>query len=762
MKIVIACLFVFALAASPALSKDVYVDAKNRKDTNTGSLESPFRTIQAAADNMVSGDISHIRAGIYRETVIPESDGLTFKNYEGEYVLITGLDVISDWQPYNGGEANGNMQTPSSTKITQVFVDGKRMNWARYPNEDEDMLSTGELDLVNINTEQPTDLVNFTRMESKPDDYWVGACFIGLPTTRNWWTAYFEAENFTSQTGGNKASTEYFPYIGEGYLEMGGLGATVTWNNITVPRSGKYTLLFKYANNTDQELPCDLKVNGALIKNIPFGPFKKNWGVPWPAATEYNSDTVGWAKYWNARVIVDLKAGANTLELIATSEEGGPHIDNIGVSTAVSEPPAPVVNVKDYGAMGDGSTDNTEAIAKAIAACPAGGSVVFDEGVYMSGSITLKSNMTLWVSENAIIRAIQDNDKIQSYPEAAFAGSSFVKNFLFGNQVENLTITGGGTIDGNAVDGYLISNKPFRPVLLGLLNAKNVKVTNLDLLHSHSWLFIPRESDNVIIDGINIYTPHKDGIDPLDCHNIYITNSVISSGDDAMTPKSYSSKGIDNLVVKNLTINFCKWKGIKFGFSSIGDFTNCLFEDIAMVHVQAGITVLLIDGGNASNLTFNRINMNNVFTPITLLNGGGLRSKAPGITTMKDISISNLEARNVWDSQGSFITGTKVGNTIHKVENVYLTNVNVDSFKGGLTTVPDTPIEYDGRKADIRLFGNFPAWAYYIRHADNVVFKNVTHSVSPEDAREDIVLKDVTGFKTLEPGNPSSSRPNNK
>jgi len=92
---------------------------------------------------MVSGDISHIRAGIYRETVIPESDGLTFKNYEGEYVLITGLDVISDWQPYNGGEANGNMQTPSSTKITQVFVDGKRMNWARYPNEDEDMLSTG-------------------------------------------------------------------------------------------------------------------------------------------------------------------------------------------------------------------------------------------------------------------------------------------------------------------------------------------------------------------------------------------------------------------------------------------------------------------------------------------------------------------------------------------------------------------------------------------------------------------------------------------
>ncbi len=209
--------------------------------------------------------------------------------------------------------------------------------------------------------------------------------------TESFWTAHFEAEHFTSQTEGNKASTEYSPYVGDGYLEMGGQGAAVTWDNITVPKAGKYTLILKYANNTNQELPCDLKVNGTLIKNIPFGPFKKIWAAPWPAAKEYNSKTVGWAKYWNARVIVDLMAGANTLELIATSAPGGPYIDNIAVSTAVSESPAPVVNVRDYGAVGDGSTDNSEAIAKAVAACPAGGSVVFDEGIYMTGSIALKS-----------------------------------------------------------------------------------------------------------------------------------------------------------------------------------------------------------------------------------------------------------------------------------------------------------------------------------------------------------------------------------
>jgi polygalacturonase len=272
-------------------------------------------------------------------------------------------------------------------------------------------------------------------------------------------------------------------------------------------------------------------------------------------------------------------------------------------------------------------------------------------------------------------------------------------------------------------------------------------VTNVDLINGDFWAFVPQKSDRVTIDGINLFNLNKDGIAPLDCHDISITNSIISAGDDALTPKSYSSKGIDNLVVKNVTINHCKWKGIKFGFSSIGDFTNCLFEDIAMVHVQAGITLLLIDGGSAAKLTFNRINMNNVHTPITLLNGGGLRRKAPGITTMKDIRISNLDARNVYDPMGSFITGTKVDGTIHKAENIALTNVKVHSFKGGLTEVPGTPIEYDGRKADVRLFGNFPAWGYYIRHADNVVFDNVTHSVSPADVREDIVLESVTGFR---------------
>ncbi|WP_197171822.1 glycosyl hydrolase family 28 protein [Novipirellula aureliae] len=503
----------------------------------------------------------------------------------------------------------------------------------------------------------------------------------------------------------------------------------------------------KYANNTEHELPCDLKVNGVFIKNIPFGEFKKNWHVPRPEATEYTPETVGWAKYWNARVMVDLNAGNNTVELTATSEKGGPHIDNIAVSTAIREPPAPVIHVKDHGAVGDGSTDNTEAIANAIAACPSGGSVVFDEGIYMTGSVTLKADVTLWVSENAVIRAVKDNDKIQTYPEGSFQGEYITRYFLFGNEVDNLTITGGGTIDLNTTERIPGRANTRRPAILGWANSKNVRVTNVDLIQGDFWAFVPQKSDHVIIDGINLFNINKDGITPIDCHDISITNSVISSGDDAMCPKSYDpSKGIDKLVVKNLTINYTKWKGFKYGGSTKGDFTNSIIEDVAMVHTHSGLALYAMSGCNVTNIKFNRIKMNNVQTPFFIVRDAAASTDTPG---MRDIHISNFEVRNVYGQEGSSIQGTERDGEVYPIRNIYLTNVSVKDFKGGLKTVPGTPQEFPGRYPETTVFGNFPAWGYFIRHAENVVFHHVTHSVAPADARQDVVLEDVVSFEEV-------------
>ncbi len=102
--------FIFLWCPSILVAKNLYVDANRGNDTHPGTLGKPLKTIQQAVKVMASGDTCTIREGVYRETVTPTKDGLTFKNYKNEYVLITGLDVITGWESYK----NGIMQAPSN------------------------------------------------------------------------------------------------------------------------------------------------------------------------------------------------------------------------------------------------------------------------------------------------------------------------------------------------------------------------------------------------------------------------------------------------------------------------------------------------------------------------------------------------------------------------------------------------------------------------------------------------------------------------
>ena len=195
----ISCFCILAFMTIPGLARSIYVDDKNGKDTNPGTIENPFRTIYTAAENMVSGDSCYIRAGVYRETLIPKIDHLTFRNYENEYVLITGLDIVKGWTPYQGKIWKTGFVRPSppgSFKASMVFVNGKRMNWARYPNEDGDMLNNKDMckivvgaDTTNMNSISGT--VLFDGLSSQSKKSWKGAYFMGLASynTGAWFTA---------------------------------------------------------------------------------------------------------------------------------------------------------------------------------------------------------------------------------------------------------------------------------------------------------------------------------------------------------------------------------------------------------------------------------------------------------------------------------------------------------------------------------------------------------------------------------------------
>ncbi len=517
-------------------------------------------------------------------------------------------------------------------------------------------------------------------------------------------TSYYEGENFTSKSSDCTVGTSNFPYVGSGYLDMGGKGSYAEWNNIYSATAGDYTLLIKYANAGGTNRPCKLTVNGKALKDL-----------------EFPSRFDDWNYYWIDRVTVHLNAGNNIIRLVANTSNGGPNIDNIALSSddGLCSPTGTKYNVKNYGAKGDGKTNDTKAIQAAIDACSNGGSVIVSNGTYMSGQIRLKSNMTLWIDRTAILKGIQDNSLYPAIarhadnanvwlPDVLGGGGWELKEaFVYAEGVNNLTIAGGGIIDGNGDCTIWDHTKDeiLRPMALYVAYSNNVRVANIDIKNSAMWDFVILECDDVIVDGINIntsaYGVNKDGIDICDSHEVSITNSTILCQDDAICPKSGSAKGVNNMTIKNVTINGTTGNKIKFGTLTYGAFTNCLLQDIAINGSGRGglcaISLQGLDGADFSNITFDKINLKTSANAFFLLHAAGKRGHRPAGASAKtgsisDITFSNLDFRNISDNIGSCISGINLDGTVYKVKDVTFNNVKVDSFKGGATSIPKRPV----------------------------------------------------------------------
>ncbi|MCA1480911.1 hypothetical protein, partial [Bradyrhizobium sp. NBAIM08] len=148
------------------------------------------------------------------------------------------------------------------------------------------------------------------------------------------------------------------------------------------------------------------------------------------------------------------------------------------------------------------------------------------------------------------------------------------------------------------------------------------------------------------------------------------------------------------------------------------------------------------DGADISNINYSNLNISGFPSFVFILNGANLRGTTPIGSSKKtgvvgNISIQNVDCGNMATPTGSVISGLVTKDNIYRVDGVRFTNVNVQA-KGGLTSVPAEPAEYSGKYPKGSVFGNVPAWGYYIRHANNVTFTNCTQTVSPSDARQAI------------------------
>ncbi len=410
-------------------------------------------------------------------------------------------------------------------------------------------------------------------------------------------------------------------------------------------------------------------------------------------------------------------------------------------------------NVRDFGAKGDGTSKDTQAIQGAIDLCNSrgGGTVSFPPGNYLSGSLHLKSNVALFLDHGATITASKDEVDFDPYEKLDFKNdadhetSFFHYALIWGEDVERIAITGTGIIDGNR-------SKRGGPKPIALKRCKHVTIRDVTILNAPNYAISMLGADYVNIDGVNILNGYCDGIDPDCCHQVRISNCHIECWDDAIVPKASFSLG-ERRSTENLTITNCilatNCNAFKLGTESGGDFkyitvSNCvMFDRPGMSAPMAGIALESVDGSNIAGIAVSNISMKNVRAPIFLRlgnRGRDLATPVPG--TLKDVVISNIVAT------GAELPGVLAGLPNHPIEAVQLENIRI-TYKGGGTleqtkiNVPEQVAKYP----DARMFGELPAYGFYVRHVNGFKLHHVSLALQSPDLRHALVCDDAANLE---------------
>jgi len=466
----------------------------------------------------------------------------------------------------------------------------------------------------------------------------------------------------------------------------------------------------------------------------------------------------------------------------------------------------PVYNVKVFGATGDGKTLDTIAINRTIdaAAAAGGGTVYFPAGNYLSVSIHLKSNITLYIDQGAtIIAANTANDVKYDPPEPNewdkyqdFGHSHWHNSLIWGENLTNVSIAGTGMIWGKGLvrsggqsrtqqqnDALTAAraNEPKQPFgypnprdvveagwgnkSIALKLCRNVIIRDITILHGGHFAILATGVDNLTIDNLKIDT-NRDGIDIDACKNVRISNCTVNSPfDDGICPKSSFALGYAR-ATENVTITNCQVSGydegtlldgtfkreynrysvsgptgrIKFGTESNGGFKNITINNCVFDYCR-GLALESVDGGLFEDVTISNITMRDVANcPIFMRLGSRMRGpQGVPVGALRRINLSNIVVYNAEAKYASIISGIPG----HSIEDVTLNNIRI-YYKGGGTR-QQAALQPEEKPADYpepAMFGEIPAYGFFIRHVRGLELNGVNVSYLKEDARAPFIITD--------------------
>ncbi|KAL5718646.1 hypothetical protein ACHQM5_011526 [Ranunculus cassubicifolius] len=279
-----------------------------------------------------------------------------------------------------------------------------------------------------------------------------------------------------------------------------------------------------------------------------------------------------------------------------------------------------VASLIDFGGVGDGVTDNTNAFKVAIEhlaqfASDGGSQLFVPPGEWLTGSFNLTSHFTLFLAKDAVLLAAQDEttwpviDPLPSYGRGRDAAGGRYISLIFGTNLTDVIVTGNNaTIDGQGASWWQKYKgkklKYTRPYLIEIMYSDQIQISNLTFLNSPSWNVHPVYSSNIIIKGVTILapivpiSPNTDGINPDSCSNVLIEDCYIVSGDDCVAVKSgWDEYGIafamptQHLIIRRLTCISPDSAVIALGSEMSGGIQDVRAEDILAINSESGIRI---------------------------------------------------------------------------------------------------------------------------------------------------------------------------
>lgn len=301
------------------------------------------------------------------------------------------------------------------------------------------------------------------------------------------------------------------------------------------------------------------------------------------------------------------------------------------------------VNVRDYGASGSASHNATTALRKALAECArqGGGTVYVPPGQYTTGAIELKDNVSLELEAGARILMSQDPKDYAGFP----------RTVIYANKAKNIGIRGKGTVDGLAryewgppegsdveileeeeiarkagVDMRRALRRGFQGYLIHLVECDKVTIQDINVLNSTLWAMHIWGCNGVVIHGIDLSSSldlgvNSDGID-LNCtSNVLISDSRISTGDDAICiktgPIDFKLPNLDpsrvkpseNIVVTNCILSSSSTP-LMIGTETAADIRHVTFSNCVIRGSNKGLGINIQDGAHVSDILYSNITMN--------------------------------------------------------------------------------------------------------------------------------------------------------